>query len=142
MITTTATTTTGNLVSVAQRAGAFNTLLAAVTAVGLADTLQGPGPFTVFAPTDEAFARLPAGTVDALLQDLPKLKSVLLYHVVPGALMARDVVKLETAKTANGRSVTVDTANGAHVDDARILETDILASNGVIHVIDRVMLPR
>lgn len=139
---TTTTSRPNDLVAVAQQAGAFNTLLTAVKAADLIDTLKGPGPFTVFAPTDEAFAQLPAGTVDALLKDLPKLKNVLLHHVVPGRLMAGDVVKLKTAKTAQGQSVTIDTANGARIDDAKIVKADILASNGVIHVIDRVILPR
>jgi uncharacterized surface protein with fasciclin (FAS1) repeats len=140
-MTTTAVPYPGDLTVVAERAGAFHTLLTAVKAAGLVDTLKG-GPFTLFAPTDEAFAQLPAGTVDALLKDLPKLKSVLLYHVVPGTLMAGDVVKLKTVKTAQGQSAMIDTASGARIDDAKIVKTDMRASNGVIHVIDRVMLPR
>ena len=132
----------GDLVAVAQQAGAFTTLLTAARAAGLVDTLKGPGPFTVFAPTDEAFAQLPTGTVDALLKDLPRLKSVLLYHIVPGRLMAGDVVKLETVKTAQGQAAAIDTAAGARIEGANIVKTDILASNGIIHVIDRVILPR
>lgn len=148
MTSTTATTTTAtatpipDLVGVAQQAGAFTTLLTALKAAGLVDTLTGPGPFTVFAPTDEAFKQLPQGTVAQLLADLPKLRSVLLYHVVPGALMAGDVVKLKTATTAMGQSVTIDTANGARINDATIVKTDIRAANGIIHVINRVLLPK
>lgn len=96
----------------------------------------------MFAPTDEAFAQLPTGTVDALLKDLPKLNNVLLYHVVPAKLVSGDVVKLQTAKTAQGQSITIDAANGVRIDGAKIVKADIVASNGVIHVIDRVILPR
>lgn len=134
--------TTADLVGVAEQAGPFTTLITALNAAGLVDTLKGPGPFTVFAPTDEAFKQLPDGAVAKLLGDLPKLRNVLLYHVVPGALMADDVVKLKTAKTAMGQSVTIDTANGARVNDATIVSTDIRAANGVIHVINRVLLPK
>lgn len=142
MTTTTTAPSTADLVAVARQAGAFNTLMAAVAAAGLLDTLKGPGPFTVFAPTDEAFAKLPAGTVDALLKDVSKLNTVLLYHVVPGKLMSGDVAKLKTAKTAQGQNVTFDATNGVRVDGAKIVQADIVASNGVIHVIDRVILPR
>ncbi len=140
--TTSTAPQTGDLVAVAQQAGAFTTLLTAARAAGLVDTLKGAGPFTVFAPTDDAFAQLPAGTVDALLKDLPRLKSVLLYHVVPGRLMAEDVVKLKTVTTAQGQTAAIDTTDGARIGDAKIVQTDILASNGVIHIIDRVILPR
>jgi uncharacterized surface protein with fasciclin (FAS1) repeats len=140
--TTTTAAPAADLVGVAERAGAFTTLITALKAAGLVDTLKGPGPFTVFAPTDEAFKQLPEGTVAKLLGDLPMLRNVLLYHVVPGALMAGDVVKLKTAATAMGQSVTIDTANGARVNDATIVKTDIRATNGVIHVINRVLLPR
>lgn len=146
MTSTTTTTTTAaatpDLVGVAARAGAFTTLITALKAAGLVDTLKGPGPFTVFAPTDEAFTQLPEGTVAKLLGDLPTLRNVLLYHVVPGALMAGDVVKLKTAATAMGQSVTIDTANGARVNNATIVKTDLRATNGVIHVINRVLLPK
>lgn len=141
MTSTTTPATTADLVGVAEQAGAFTTLMTALKAAGLVDTLKGPGPFTVFAPTDEAFEQLPEGTVAKLLGDLPRLRRVLLYHVVPGALMAGEVVKLKTATTAMGQSITIDTANGARVNDATIVKTDIGAANGVIHVINRVLLP-
>lgn len=122
-----------------------NTLVAAVKAAGLVDTLKGPGPFTVFAPTDEAFAKLPAGTLETLLQpeNKAKLQSILLYHVVPGRVMAADVVKLDTAKTTEGQSITIKTMNGGvMVNDAHVIKADIATSNGVIHVIDTVLLPK
>ena len=134
--------TAPDLVGVARQAGVFTTLITALEAAGLADTLKGPGPFTVFAPTDEAFDQLPEGTVAKLLGDLPALRNVLLYHVVAGALLAGDVVTLKTATTAMGQSITIDTANGARINDATIVQTDIRAANGVIHVINRVLLPR
>jgi uncharacterized surface protein with fasciclin (FAS1) repeats len=126
-------------------AGKFNTLVAAVKAAGLVDTLKGPGPFTVFAPTDEAFAKLPAGTLESLLkpENKSKLQSILTYHVVPGKVMAQDVVKLNSAKTAEGRSIAIKTMNGGvMVNNAHVTKTDIAASNGVIHVIDTVILPQ
>ena len=126
-------------------AGNFNTLVTAVKAAGLADTLKGPGPFTVFAPTDEAFARLPAGTVESLLkpENKDKLRSILLYHVVPGKLMGQDVLKVHSAKTADGKSIDIRTMNGeVMVDNAHVTKTDIVTSNGVIHVIDSVLLPK
>ena len=126
-------------------AGKFNTLVAAVKAAGLVETLKGPGPFTVFAPTDEAFAKLPAGTLEELLkpENKAKLQSILKYHVVPGKVMAKDVVKLNSAQTAEGQRVSIRTAGGVvMVDNARVLQTDIVASNGVIHVIDSVILPK
>ncbi len=126
-------------------AGNFNTLVAAVKAAGLADTLKGPGPFTVFAPTDEAFAKLPAGTLESLLkpENKDKLKSILLYHVVPGKVMAQDVLKLHSAKTAGGQSINIRTMDGkVMVDKAHVTKTDIVTSNGVIHVIDSVLLPK
>lgn len=125
-------------------AGHFNTLVAAVKAAGLADTLKGPGPFTVFAPTDEAFAKLPAGTLESLLQpeNREKLRKILTYHVVAGNVMAKDVVKLQSAKTVEGGNLTITVAGGGvMVNDAHVLKTDITASNGVIHVIDTVLLP-
>jgi len=133
------------IVGVAAGAGQFNTLVAAVKAAGLVETLNGKGPFTVFAPTDEAFAKLPAGTVENLLkpENKEKLVAILTYHVVPGKVMARDVVSLTSAKTVNGKSVTISQQNGAvMVDNARVIKTDIAASNGVIHVIDSVILPQ
>lgn len=131
-----------NIVEVAKEAGSFETLLAAATAAGLAETLAGEGPFTVFAPTDEAFAKLPEGTVEALLADTDKLTNILLYHVVPGKVMAADVVALESATTAFGQDVTINTEDGVRVNDATVVATDIEASNGVIHVIDSVILPK
>jgi transforming growth factor-beta-induced protein len=134
-----------DIVDTAVAAGSFKTLVAAVQAAGLADTLKGTGPFTVFAPTDEAFAKLPAGTVENLLkpENKAKLQAILTYHVVPGRVMAADVVKIDTAKTVNGQSLAVNTRNGSvMVDNAKVVKTDILTSNGVIHVIDAVILPK
>jgi transforming growth factor-beta-induced protein len=126
-------------------AGKFNTLVAAVKAAGLVETLRGPGPFTVFAPTDEAFAKLPAGTVEELLkpENKARLQSILTYHVVPGKVMAHDVVKLDSAKTVQGSNIAITAGSGGvMVDNAHVVKTDIVASNGVIHVIDAVILPR
>jgi len=131
-----------NIVETAVSAGTFNTLVAAVKAAGLVETLTGQGPFTVLAPTDAAFAKLPAGTVEGLLKDIPKLKSVLTYHVLAGKFMAADVIKLASAKTMNGQSVTIATINGVRVDGANVISTDIETDNGVIHVIDSVILPK
>ena len=131
-----------DIVDTAVAAGNFTTLAKALQAAGLVDTLKGPGPFTVFAPTDEAFAKLPAGALDALLKDKAKLTAVLTYHVVPGKVMAADVVKLTSAKTVQGQSITIDTSAGVKVDGANVVKTDITTSNGVIHVIDAVILPR
>ena len=131
-----------DIVATATAAGSFNTLIAALNAAGLADTLKGSGPFTVFAPTDAAFAKLPAGTVEALLKDLPKLRAILTYHVVAGQVLAKDVVKLTSAKTLQGQSLAIDTREGVMVDGARVVQADVLASNGVIHVIDSVVLPK
>lgn len=131
-----------NIVEIAVGDGRFKTLVAAVTAAGLADTLKGAGPFTVFAPTDDAFAKLPKGTVDALLKDTPKLKDILLYHVVSGKVMAADVVKMSTAKTVEGKPVMIKVeGNKVWVNDAQVVITDILASNGVVHVLDKVIMP-
>jgi uncharacterized surface protein with fasciclin (FAS1) repeats len=132
-----------DIVAVASRAGNFNTLVAAVKAAGLVETLQGPGPFTVFAPTDEAFAKLPKGTVEGLLkpENKAKLGAILSYHVLAGKVMAA-AVKTMKAKTVNGQSLDVKVANGAvTVDNAKVIKTDVAASNGVIHVIDSVVLP-
>jgi uncharacterized surface protein with fasciclin (FAS1) repeats len=133
-----------DIVDTAVAAGQFNTLVTALNAAGLIDTLKGSGPFTVFAPTDAAFAKLPAGTVDGLLKpaNKAKLTAILTYHVLPGKVMASDVVKLKEAKTVNGATVkiTVDGGN-VMIDDAKVTATDIAASNGVIHVIDTVILP-
>ena len=134
-----------DIVDTAVSAGSFNTLVAAVKAAGLVDTLKGPGPFTVFAPTDEAFAKLPAGTVEELLkpENKSKLVAILTYHVVPGKVMAKDVLKLHEAKTVNGQELTVKAEMGSvMVDNAKVVKTDILCTNGVIHVIDTVVLPQ
>lgn len=133
---------TKDIVDTAVSAGTFNTLAAALKATDLIGTLKGAGPFTVFAPTDEAFAKLPPGTLDALLKDPAKLKKILLYHVVSGKVMAADVVKLKSAKTVEGSAISIH-VNGSKVmaDKAGVVKTDIMATNGVIHVIDAVMLP-
>ncbi len=132
----------GDIVDVAVGAGSFDTLVAAVKAAGLVDTLKGDGPFTVFAPTDEAFAKIPEADLNALLADKEKLTAVLTYHVVPGKVMAADVVKLDSAKTVEGDSVTIVVSDGGvKVDDANVVKTDIVTSNGVIHVIDTVLMP-
>ena len=134
-----------DIVDTAVAGGSFKTLVTAVQAAGLVDTLKGAGPFTVFAPTDEAFAKLPAGTVEGLLkpENKAKLQAILTYHVVPGKVMAADVVNISTAKTVNGQSLAVTAKNGAvMVDNAKVVKTDIVASNGVIHVIDTVVLPK
>jgi uncharacterized surface protein with fasciclin (FAS1) repeats len=131
-----------DIVDTAVAAGSFTTLVAAVQAAGLVDTLKGDGPFTVFAPTDEAFAKLPAGTVEGLLNDIPALTNILLYHVVPGKVMAAQVTDGLTATTVQGSTVTFTVADGAvKINDANIVTTDIETSNGVIHVIDSVILP-
>lgn len=141
--TSTKTGTAGakNLVETAIGAGSFNTLVTAVKAAGLVGTLTSPGPFTVFAPTDEAFGKLPKGTVEALLKDISKLKSILTYHVVAGKVMAADVVKLRSAKTVQGTALSVDASKGVKIGGAKVLTTDIETSNGVIHVIDTVLIP-
>lgn len=123
-------------------AGGFTTLVTALQAAGLEETLKGQGPFTVFAPTDAAFAKIPPAELDALLKDKEALTKVLTYHVVPGKVMAADVAKLRSAKTVQGQSVTIDTRKGVKVDEAKVLKTDIVASNGVIHVIDSVIVPK
>lgn len=131
-----------DIVDTAASAGSFNTLVTAVKAAGLVDTLKGPGPFTVFAPTDEAFAKIPKAQLDALLKDKAALTKVLTYHVVPGKVMAADV-KPGSVKTVQGSNLTVSTAGGAvKVDSAKVVKTDIAADNGVIHVIDTVVMPK
>ncbi|HET9033309.1 MAG TPA: fasciclin domain-containing protein [Dokdonella sp.] len=132
-----------DIVDTAVAAGSFTTLAAALDAAGLVETLKGTGPFTVFAPTDAAFAKLPAGTVDGLLKDKAKLTSILTYHVVPGKVMAADVVKLDGAKTVNGQSVMIKVVDGkVQIDNATVAQADIESSNGVIHVIDTVLMPK
>lgn len=130
-----------DIVDTAVSAGSFNTLVAAVKAAGLVDTLKSPGPFTVFAPTDEAFAKLPAGTVDSLLEDIPQLTKILTYHVVSGKVLSSDVVKLDKATTVQGSEVKIDASSGVKVNDATVVTPDVEADNGVIHVIDSVLLP-
>ena len=133
-----------DIIDTAVAAGKFNTLAAAVTAAGLVDTLKGAGPFTVFAPTDEAFSNLPAGTVEALLADIPKLTAILTYHVVAGKVMASDVVSLngKSATTVNGADVAISTDDGVKLNGSvNVITTDIECTNGVIHVVDAVILP-
>jgi len=143
MTQSTATATVADIVDTAI-AGGFDTLVAAVKAAGLVETLRGPGPFTVFAPTNEAFAKLPAGTLESLLrpENKTKLQNILKYHVVAGKVMASDVIKLHSTKTVEGQDVTIAVVNGAvEINNAHVTKTDIGTSNGVIHVIDSVLLP-
>lgn len=133
-----------DIVDTAVAAGTFKTLAAAVTAAGLINTLKGAGPFTVFAPSDEAFAKLPAGTVEALLADIPKLTAILTYHVVAGKVMAADVLTMngQSAATVNGASLRISTTSGVQLNDSvKVVATDIECTNGVIHVIDSVLIP-
>lgn len=132
-----------NIVETAIEAGSFTTLVAAVAAADLVETLSGEGPFTVFAPTDEAFAALPAGTVESLLlpENRDQLIAILTYHVVPGAVMSTDLTDGMTAVTVQGAEITIDLDNGVMVNDANVVSADIAATNGVIHVIDKVIMP-
>ena len=130
-----------DIVDTAVKAGNFTTLVTAVKAAGLVDTLKGPGPFTVFAPTDAAFAKVPKATLDALLADKAALTKVLTYHVVPGKVMAADV-KAGKVKTVQGQELTITTTGGVMVDNAKVVATDVAASNGVIHAIDTVLMPK
>ena len=130
-----------DIVDTAVAAGSFKTLVTAVQAAGLVETLKGKGPFTVFAPTDEAFAKIPKATLDALLKDKAALSKVLTYHVVPGKVMAANV-SAGKVKTVQGSEITVTTAGGVKVDNANVVKTDVVASNGVIHVIDTVIMPK
>jgi len=137
--------TSKDIVDTAVAAGSFKTLATALQAAGLVDTLKGKGPFTVFAPTDEAFAKLPPGTVEDLLksENKAKLVAILTYHVVPGKVLAAQVTKMNSAKTVNGESLAISVNGGTvMVDNAKVVKTDILCSNGVIHVIDSVVLPK
>jgi len=141
----TASSKRADIVQTAVDAGSFSTLVAAVKAAGLVETLQGPGPFTVFAPTDEAFARLPAGTVENLLkpENRGKLVAILTYHVVPGKVMSKDITGKKTkAKSVEGSEIAVDATSGVKVDNAKVIKADIETSNGVIHVIDKVIMPQ
>ncbi|NWG04733.1 MAG: fasciclin domain-containing protein [Syntrophaceae bacterium] len=131
-----------NIVETAIAAGSFKTLVSAVKAAGLVETLSGSGPFTVFAPTDDAFAKLPAGIIEGLLKDIPKLKSILTYHVIAGKVTAADVMKLTTAKTVQGQNVSIDTKSGVKIEGANVIKADVMTDNGVIHVIDQVILPK
>ena len=132
-----------DIVDTAVAAGDFNTLVTAVKAAGLVETLKGEGPFTVFAPTDAAFAKVPTDTLNALLADKAALANVLTYHVVAGKVMAADVVKLTSAETVHGQAVSIEVKDGkVYVDGAQVVTTDIKASNGVVHVIDAVILPK
>jgi len=131
-----------NIVQTAVRAGSFQMLVKAVQSAGLAEALSGTGPFTLFAPNDAAFAKLPAGTVDGLLKDIPKLKDVLTYHVVAGKHMAADIAKQSSLKTLQGQSLTIETTGGVEVGGATVVQPDIQADNGVIHVINRVIIPK
>lgn len=133
-----------DIIDTAVAAGSFKTLAAALTAAKLVETLKGPGPFTVFAPTDEAFAKLPAGTVESLLKDIPKLTAILTYHVVPGLVKASDVMGMDgqSAKTVNGAALKISTKDGVKLNGlVNVVKTDIECTNGIIHVIDSVLIP-
>ena len=127
-----------NIIETAIAAGSFKTLVSAIQAAGLTETLSGKGPFTVFAPNEDAFAKLPAGTLDGLLKDIPKLKQLLSYHVVPGKQMAADIMKLTTLKTVEGQNLAVTSTNGVRVNNASVIKADVGCDNGVIHVVDTV----
>lgn len=129
------------IVDVAVAAGSFTTLAKALEVAGLIDTLKGPGPFTVFAPTDEAFAKVPKADLDALLADKAKLTAVLTYHVVAGKVLAADVATMKTAKSLQGQDLAIDTKDGVKIGNAKVVKADIMADNGVIHVIDTVLMP-
>lgn len=132
-----------NIVETAVAADQFNTLVTAVKTADLVETLSGPGPFTVFAPTDEAFGKLPEGTVESLLENKEKLKNILTYHVVSGKVMSSDVVNMDSATTVNGQKITITVKDGTvMINDAKVIKADIECTNGVIHVIDTVLLPK
>jgi uncharacterized surface protein with fasciclin (FAS1) repeats len=131
-----------DIVDTAINAGTFNTLVTAITAAGLDTALKGEGPFTVFAPTDEAFSKLPSGTVESLLEDVIQLRKILEYHVVSGKVMSTDVVKLDSATTTEGSTVKIDASNGVKINDATVITPDVEADNGVIHIIDTVLMPQ
>lgn len=139
--TTPAAEATANIVDTAINAGRFNTLVDALNAAGLVETLQGPGPFTVFAPSDEAFAKIPEKIRSAIIADKDALTELLTYHVISGEVSAADVARLNSAETIQGSAITIDTSNGVKVDGASVTTADIRASNGIIHVIDTVMIP-
>lgn len=130
-----------DLVDTATNSGSFKTLMTAVEAAGLLDILKSPGPYTIFAPTDEAFAKIPANTIAAWLDNIPKLQRILTYHVVPGDVRSDDLVQIDEAPTVEGSVVAIENADGVCVNDAKVLQQDILADNGVIHAIDTVLMP-
>lgn len=130
-----------DIIETAKNAGSFNTLLKALSAADLVDLLKSPGSYTVFAPVDDAFAKLPEGTLDSLLQDIPKLKKILTYHVLFGDVRTDNLVELEEAETVEGSIVAIDTTDGYKVNDAVILTPDVIADNGVIHIIDSILMP-
>lgn len=130
-----------DIIDTAVAAGSFSTLVAAVTAAGLVDTLKSGGPFTVFAPTDDAFGKLPAGTVDSLLNDIPLLTKILTYHVVAGKVTASQVVELTSAKTVEGSLLTIDATDGVKINNSTVTTPDVMTDNGVIHIIDTVLMP-
>lgn len=130
-----------NIIETAKNAGLFNTLLKALAAADLVELLESPGSYTVFAPLDDAFARLPVGTLDSLLQDIPKLKKILTYHVVFGDVRTDNLIELEEAETVEGSIVAIDTSHGYKVNQAVIMTPDVIADNGVIHVIDSILMP-
>ena len=132
---------TKDILTTATDAGNFTTLLAAIDKAGLKETLSGPGPFTVFAPTDEAFAKVPKADLDKLLKDKKKLAAVLTYHVVAGSVKAADVAGMPTAKTVNGADITINATSGVKINDATVISPDIMTTNGVIHVVDTVLMP-
>lgn len=129
-----------DIVDIAVNSGSFQTLVTAVQAAGLVDVLKSPGPFTVFAPTDDAFAKLPPGTITTLVQNIPQLTRILTYHVVPGKLTAADIAKVNSLTSVEGSPIKVDTSNGFEVKNATVIAPDIEADNGMIHVIDTVIL--
>lgn len=130
-----------DIIDTAIAAGSFNTLVTAVKAAGLVETLKGKGPFTLLAPNDAAFAKLPEGTVEGLLKDIPTLKKVLTYHVISGKVMAEDIAKIKSAKTVEGSEVKIDTTTGVKINNATVSTADLVTDNGVIHVIDTVLMP-
>ena len=130
-----------DLVETAANAGSFKTLVTVAEAAGLLDVLKSPGPFTVFAPTDEAFAKIPTHTISEWLGDIPKLKKILTYHVVPGDVRSDDLAEIDEAPTMEGSVVAIDSSDGVQVNDAKVLQQDILTDNGVIHAIDKVLMP-
>lgn len=131
-----------NILDTAANSGSFNTLVEAVKVTGLTDTLKGAGPFTIFAPTDEAFDKLPTGTIEKLLSDIPQLTKILTYHIVEGKVMSEDVVKLDKTTTFEGSDLKIHSNGGVMVGDAAIVQSDLEADNGVIHVIDTVLIPQ